>query len=106
MLHDVHFAAQTVRGQSRCYMMYILLLRGVLLSTLLMAIILTTYIFSILHNNTAQACYAVEAIPDSFQNLPQTARWLCGFDLIGEKRTLMGYQRAATRLHSVQQVTH
>ena len=27
------------------------------------------------------------------------------FDLLGEKRALMGYQRADTRMHSVQQVT-
>ena len=56
--------------------------------------------------NTRQACYGVEAIPDAFQRLANTASWLCGFDLLGEKRALMGYQRADTRLHSVQQVTH
>ena len=56
--------------------------------------------------NTRQACYGVEAIPDAFLKLAYTASWLCGFDLLGEKRALMGYQRADTRLHSVQQVTH
>ena len=56
------------------------------------------------NNNTGQACNVVEAIPDSFQMLAHTASWLCGFDLIMEKRALMGYQRADTGLHSVQQV--
>ena len=59
-----------------------------------------THNISIRHNNTGQVCYVVETIPDSFQRLALTASWLCGFDLHGEKRALMGYQRADTRLHS------
>ena len=55
---------------------------------------------TIYHNNTGQACYVVEAIPDSFKRLTYTARWLCGFDILGEKGELMGYQRADTRLHT------
>ena len=71
-----------------------------------LAVIQEAQVAAIRHNNTSQASYEVEAIPDAFQKLANTASWLCGFDLLGEKRALMGYQRADTRLHSVQQVTH
>ena len=70
------------------------------------SISITVSVSAIRHNNTSEACYGVEAIPDAFQRLAHTASWLCGFDLPGEKMALMGYQRVDTRLHSVQQVTH